>query len=155
MILFADAAALIKLYVSEAGSGGIRRAVRNAVAVYSIDSTYVEVCAAFARAGRTGLLRTKQAQAARNDFDRDWQSINVISPDAAMLRRAAELAAAEGLSASAGLSLAAAEAIHRQFGPSVSYRIGTADANAAACAKRLGLPLLDLGPHATQREPSK
>lgn len=145
MILFLDAQAFIKLYVAEAGSGALRRAVRNATAVYAIDPTYVEVCAAFARAGQSGLLRTKHADAARVDFDRDWQSVSVVSPDAAMLRRAADVAGTEGLSTSAGLNLAAAEAIKRQLGASVAYRIGIVDPNGAACAKRLGLPTLDFG----------
>jgi predicted nucleic acid-binding protein len=53
VILFLDASAFIKLYVAEAGSGAMRRTVRNATAVYAVDLTYVEACAAFARAGQT------------------------------------------------------------------------------------------------------
>jgi uncharacterized protein len=145
VILFLDASAFIKLYVAEAGSGAMRRTVRNATAVYAVDLTYVEACAAFARAGQTGLLRTKHAEATKADFDRDWQCVNVVTPDAAMLRRAAELAGTNGVRASAGLNLAAAEAIQRQLSTAVGYRVGTGDPHVAQCVKRLGLPALDPG----------
>jgi predicted nucleic acid-binding protein len=144
MILFLDAAACIKLYVAEAGSGQVRRSVRNASAVYALDLAYVEVCAAFAQAGKTGLLRTKDAEAARADFDRDWLNMNVVAPDAALLRRAAQLSAADSLPASAALNLAAAEGIQRQLGRAVPFRVCIADPRAAQVAAGLGLPLLDL-----------
>lgn len=143
MILFLDASAFIKLYVAEAGSGAMRRTVRNAATVYAVDLTYVEVCTAVARAGQTGLLRTKHAEAGRADFDRDWQCVNVVVPDAAMLRRAAELAGTDRINASAGLNLAAAEAIQRQLGANVGYRVCTGDPQLAQCIRRLGLPMLD------------
>lgn len=144
MILFLDAAAFIKLYVSEAGSGVLRRAARSATACYAVDLSYVEVCSAFARAGQSGLLRDKHAQAAKADFERDWQCVNVVVPDAAMLRRAAELTAGDGIGASTAINVAAAEAIQRQLSASLGYRIGIADANGLVSARRLGLPVLEL-----------
>jgi len=145
VILFLDASAFIKLYVAETGSGAMRRTVRNATAVYAVDLTYVEVCTALAQAGQAGLLRPKHAEAAKADFERDWQCVSVVAPDAAMLRRAAELAATDGVRASAGLNLAAAEAIHRQLGATVRYVVCTGDPHLAQCLKRLGLPALDPG----------
>lgn len=144
MILFLDAGACIKLYVAEAGSGLVRRSVRNAMAVYALDLAYVEVCGAFAQAGKSGLLRPKDAEAAQADFDRDWQNINVVAPDAALLRRAAQLAAAGSLGTSAALNLAAAEGIQRQLGRAVPFRVCLADPRTAEVAAGLGLPLLDL-----------
>lgn len=144
MILFLDAGACIKLYVAEAGSGLMRRSVRNATAVYALDLAYVEVCAAFAQAAKSGLLRPKDAEAAQADFDRDWQNINVVTPDAALLRRAAQFAAAGSLNTSAALNLAAAEGIARQLGRAVPFRACLADARTATVASGQGLPLLDL-----------
>jgi hypothetical protein len=95
--------------------------------------------------GKRRLLRTKDAEATKADFDRDWQCVNVVTPDAAMLRRAAELAGTNGVRASAGLNLAAAEAIQRQLSTAVGYRVGTGDPHVAQCVKRLGLPALDPG----------
>ncbi|MGB0128487.1 MAG: type II toxin-antitoxin system VapC family toxin [Rhodocyclaceae bacterium] len=144
MILFLDAGACIKLYVAEAGSGLVRRSVRNATAVFALDLAYVEVCGAFAQAAKSGLLRTKDAEVAQADFDRDWLNMNVVAPDAAMLRRAAQFSAADFLPASAALNLAAAEGIQRQLGRAVPLRVCLADPRTAGIAAGLGLPLLDL-----------
>lgn len=116
MILYLDATALIKLYVAEPGSGPLRQAVKNAAAVYSVDINYLEVRAALAEAARLGLLTDKAAQKAREDFEADWQAINVVVPDQALLRLAADLAETHALGAKAGLNLAALRKISDQIG---------------------------------------
>ena len=92
MILFLDASAFIKLYVVEPGSGPLRRALKQASAVFALDATYVEVRGALARAVASGMLRETVVRQARGDFERDWQGVHAVVPDPAMLRRAAELA---------------------------------------------------------------
>lgn len=127
MILYLDATALIKLYVAEPGSGPLRQAVKNAAAVYSVDINYLEVRAALAEAARLGLLTDKAAQKAREDFETDWQAINVIVPDQALLRLAGDLVETHALGAKAGLNLAALQKISDQVGAESIQFMGHAD----------------------------
>ena len=127
MILYLDAIALIKLYVAEPGSGPLRQAVKNAAAVYSVDINYLEVRAALAEAARLGLLTDKAAKKAREDFEADWQAINVIVPDQALLRLAGDLAETHALGAKAGLNLAALQKISDQVGAESIQFMGQAD----------------------------
>ena len=127
MILYLDATALIKLYVAEPGSGPLRQAVKNAAAVYSVDINYLEVRAALAEAARLGLLTDKAAQKAREDFEADWQAINVVVPDQALLRLAGDLAETHALGAKAGLNLAALQKISDQVGAGGIQFMGHAD----------------------------
>ena len=127
MILYLDATALIKLYVAEPGSGPLRQAVKNAAAVYSVDINYLEVRAAFAEAARLGLLTDKAAQKAREDFEADWQAINVVVPDQALLRLAGDLVETHALGAKAGLNLAALQKIIDQVGAGSIQFKGHAD----------------------------
>lgn len=143
MILFLDASAFLKLYVAEPGSGALRRAVRNATAVLAVDRTYVEVRATLERAAQLGLVRARSAEQAKGDFERDWQSVSVVSPDAPMLRRAADLAEAHALDASHAINVAAAESLARQIGGAVSFRMATAVLPDAITA-RLTIKVMDL-----------
>lgn len=127
MILYLDATALIKLYVAEPGSGPLRQAVKNAAAVYSVDINYLEVRAALAEAARLGLLTDKAAQRAREDFEADWQAINVVVPDQALLRLAGDLAETHALAAKAGLNFAALQKISDQVGAGGIQFMGHAD----------------------------
>ena len=127
MILYLDATALIKLYVAEPGSGPLRQAVKNAAAVYSVDINYLEVRAALAEAARLGLLTDKAAQKAREDFEADWQAINVVVPDQALLRLAGDLAETHALGAKAGLNLAALQKMSDQVGAGGIQFMGHAD----------------------------
>jgi len=127
VILYLDATALIKLYVAEPGSGPLRQAVKNAAAVYSVDINYLEVRAALAEAARLGFLTDKAAQRAREDFETDWQAINVVVPDQALLRLAGDLAETHALGAKAGLNLAALQKISDQVGTGSIQFKGHAD----------------------------
>ena len=127
MILYLDATALIKLYVAEPGTGPLRQAVKNAAAVYSVDINYLEVRAALAEAARLGFLTDKAAQRAREDFETDWQAINVVVPDQALLRLAGDLAETHALGAKAGLNLAALQKMSDQVGAGGIQFMGHAD----------------------------
>lgn len=116
MILYLDATALIKLYVAEPGTGPVREAVKNAAAVYSVDINYLEVRAALAEGARLGLVTDKAAKKAQEDFETDWQAINVVEPDQALLRLAGDYAQTHGIAAKAALNLAAVQKINGQTG---------------------------------------
>lgn len=147
MILFVDAAALVKLYVAEAGSGAVRRRVRDAAAVYACEIVYVEVAAVLEQAGRSGLLQVRQATAARSAFERDWQSVNAVLADPAMIRRGADIAGGTALGASAALSLAASEAMRRLLPAPLTFMLCAGDPACRAEALRIGIPLADIGSH--------
>jgi predicted nucleic acid-binding protein len=125
VILYLDASALIRLYVAEPGSGPIRQAVKNASAVYTVDASYLEVRAALAEGARLGLLTDKAAKKAREDFEVDWQRINAVVPDPALLRLAGDLAELQGVAASVALHLAAMQKIRDQLGSTSMRFMGT------------------------------
>jgi len=139
VILFLDASAFIKLYVVEPGSGPLRRALKQASAVFALDATYVEVRGALARAVASGMLRETVVKQARGDFERDWQGVHTVVPDSAMLRRAAELAETGLVDVLGALNLAAAETIARQLPAGSALALGTGDAERAAQAASVGL----------------
>ncbi len=143
MILFLDASAFIKLYVVEPGSGPLRRALKQASAVFALDATYVEVRGALARAVASGMLRETVVRQARGDFEQDWQGVHAVAPDAAMLRRAAELAETGLIDVLGALNLAAAETIARQLPSGSALALGTGDAERSAQAASLGLQGID------------
>ena len=143
MILFLDASAFLKLYVAEPGSGALRRAVKNATAVFAVDRTYVEVRATLERAAQLGLVRARSAGQAKGDFERDWQAVSVVAPDTPMLRRAADLAEAHRLDPSHAINVAAAETLARQIGGAVSFRMATAVLPDAVTSP-LAIQVLDL-----------
>ena len=139
MILFLDASAFVKLYVVEPGSGLFRRALKQATAVFAIDTTYVEVRGALARAVASGMLRETVVRQANSDFERDWQGVHAVVPDSAMLRRAADLAETGPIDTLGALNLSAAEAIARQLPAGSGFAVGTGDPERSELAARLGL----------------
>lgn len=132
MILYLDASALIKLYVAEPGSGPVRQAVKNASAVYSVDVNYLEVRAALAEGARLGLLTDKSAKKAHEDFETDWQGVNVVVPDQALLRLAGDLSQAHGIAAKVALNLAAMQKISDQIGAASLRFMGYPEAKVLA-----------------------
>lgn len=78
MILYADSSALIKLYIEETGSAAMAEmAQRHRLAVSTL--AYAEVYATFARRLRESLLAEEEHSAVVGHFERDWQSLVVVS----------------------------------------------------------------------------
>ncbi len=61
MILYLDASALVKRYVTEPGSGEVSQAITKADLVGTVLVSRAEVAAALAKAVRVGVLRRKEA----------------------------------------------------------------------------------------------
>lgn len=108
MILYLDASALVKLYVTERGSEEIRKSVDAAVAVGTAAISRVEVSAALAKASRVGVLTRGEARAADRRFREDWPDFVRLPVTEALLERAADLAWDFGLRAYDSVQLAAA-----------------------------------------------
>ena len=130
MILYLDASALIKLYVAEPGSGPVRQAVKNASAVYAVDASYLAVRSALGEAARLGLLTDKAAKKAREDFEADWQCINVVAPDQALMRLAGDMAETHAIAANMALNLAVVQKIRDQVGSLAMRFMGYQDTSA-------------------------
>ncbi len=74
-MLYLDSSALIKHYVQEAGSGGIKariEAEQGASQVFTSVLTYAEVQRVLARKKRDKELRAREFTRARKKFDADW-----------------------------------------------------------------------------------
>jgi predicted nucleic acid-binding protein len=74
-MLYLDSSALIKHYVQEAGSGGIKariEAEQGATQVFTSVLTYAEVQRVLARKKRDKELRAREFTRARKKFDADW-----------------------------------------------------------------------------------
>lgn len=141
MILYLDTSALIKLYVAEPGSQEIRNAVANADASTTHLIAYAETCAAFARAARAGRLAAGDINRYRRALDQDWARLDVITPDAVVIRRAGDLAFAFELRGYDSVHLAAAEALGVVTGQE-NFRFAAFDIALNKAARGLGLQLV-------------
>ena len=92
MSLYLDTSALVKLYVKEAHSAHVRRAVERADVVASSRVAYPEARAALARRRREGAFTERGLRSALAALDRDFGSIVVLELSGRLAREAGELA---------------------------------------------------------------
>lgn len=108
MIVYADASALVKRYVMEAGSNEVIGLTSAAVAVATALVSRAEVAAAFARAVRRGVLDEVSGRRAQRSFAREWPDFARIAVTEALAARAEVLAWEFGLRGYDAIQLAAA-----------------------------------------------
>lgn len=142
MILYLDTSAFIKLYVVEAGSAQVRSLVEAALAVCAHTVAYVEMRAGLARALRMSRLSPEGLSAVLGRLEQDWRSIRVVGIDHRLIRRAGDLAESQGLRAYDSVHLAAAERIHRELTPGVSFGFVVFDGDLKDAARALEIPIL-------------
>jgi predicted nucleic acid-binding protein len=104
-MLYLDASALVKRYITEGGSDTVLAAMDGAGAVSTCRVGFVETLRAVSHAGDSADVER---------FEADWLAFDVVEVDASLCRRAAELACATGLRSLDALHLAAALALPRQ-----------------------------------------
>jgi predicted nucleic acid-binding protein len=122
--LYADASAILKLYLDEAGSDLARATLRDDPVWISACVTVVEVRRNLAR-----LLSGDELARARAEFSRDWSEVASLAIDDSTAERAAVLAEMTGARALDALHLEAAERAHAGQGvPIVTFDIRLADA---------------------------
>lgn len=139
MILYLDTSALLKLYLAEAGSDGVRAAVLEAeVCTHQI--AWVEVHAGFAMAVRMGRLSDPDVGNHLRRFEADWGVMHVVGVDDALTRRAAGMARQFGLRAYDSVHLAAAERVMSAVGGSEFVFMGF-DTRLDGAAATLGMTL--------------
>lgn len=97
MIVYLDASALVKRYVSEAGSGDVNALIVKASVIGTAAISHVEVSSALAKAVRMKALSRVEAASALQVFNAEWESLIRLQLTEVMLSRAATLAWEHGL----------------------------------------------------------
>jgi predicted nucleic acid-binding protein len=92
LIIYLDTSALVKAYVEEAGSAEVRALFEREDSLATGALTKAEMAAALSRAARLGYVSAESAQAAWQQFCRDWPTLVRIKVSEAILERAAALA---------------------------------------------------------------
>jgi predicted nucleic acid-binding protein len=108
VILYLDASALVKRYVSELGTTEVLTLTTEAEAVATSLVSRAEVASALARAVRLGVLDQDGGRRAQRRFSRDWPDIARVPVGEALVSRAETLAWAHGLRGYDAVQLASA-----------------------------------------------
>ena len=108
MIVYLDASALVKRYVTESGSKEVIALTAGPAAVATSLVSRAEVAAAFARAVRLGVLDRDGGRRAQHRFSREWPDLARIPVTEALVSRAETLAWEHGLRGYDAVQLAAA-----------------------------------------------
>lgn len=108
MILYLDASALVKRYVSERGSEEVATVIAAAAAAGTAVITRAETAAALAKAIRVGALTQDGAAAALMRFQDEWPRLVRLQVTESLIARAAALAWTHGLRGYDAVHLAAA-----------------------------------------------
>lgn len=108
MICYLDASALVKLYVSEAGSAGLRALLARARMVGTAVVSRAELGSALARAAREGVLTAEDAELTRALVDADWRDWVRLPVSELVVARAANFCWDQALRGYDAVQLAAA-----------------------------------------------
>lgn len=108
MILYLDASAIVKRYVTESGSKEVVALIRDAAAVATSMVSRAEVAAAFARSVRLGVLDEAGGRRAQRRFAGEWPDFVRIPVTEALVARADTLAWDHGLRGYDAVQLASA-----------------------------------------------
>ncbi|HTS52328.1 MAG TPA: type II toxin-antitoxin system VapC family toxin [Burkholderiales bacterium] len=138
MILYLDSSALVKLYVAEPESEQVRKLIARAKSVCTHLIGYAEICAAFGRAHRLGRVAAGALPTVLRDFERDWQTMEIVGVSEALVRRAGQVAVQFGLRGYDSVHLAAAETLARDVGNTALFRFVAFDTGLTAAAGVLG-----------------
>ena len=137
MILYLDASAIVKQYVSEFGSSDVRAAANESKINGTAVVSRAEVTAAFAKAIRTGVLAEKDAKRAVRNFNRSWPDLVRTRVTERLVKHASTLAWAHGLRGYDAVHLASAAAWQQALGDVVT--VATFDRAMWSAAFKIGL----------------
>jgi uncharacterized protein len=115
--LYLDTSSLVKLYVEELGSDGVRELVAESEVVSTSIVAYPETRAALARLRRSGHLTPSAFASAKRSFERQWPAFLTLDVTEPVSREAGALAGRYGLRGLDGLHLASFAEIARNAGP--------------------------------------
>ena len=137
MILFCDTSALVKLYLSEAGSDDMLAEARKAYAIAVCRIAWVEAMAAMARRGREIPEDADVLDLARARLRDHWQSFIVVEVSQPVVEQAGEFADTFALRAYDAVQLAAAQTLSAMGDDGV--RFACFDARLVKAARVLGM----------------
>jgi predicted nucleic acid-binding protein len=137
VILYLDASAIVKRYVTEAISSRVVALIHDAAAVATSMVSRAEVAAAFARAVRLGVLDEAGGRRAQRRFVREWPDFVRIPVTEALVARADALAWDHALRGYDAVQLASALAWQDAIGQDVS--LATFDQQLTKAGPELGL----------------
>lgn len=141
---YIDSSALVKRYVSEAGTSWVRTLCDPQAqhSIYTVRISGAEIVAALFQRARTGALPLTVAQAVANRFRQDFQhAYQIVEVSPKVVAQAMELSGPRGLRGYDSVQLAAALAlqeVRRSFGLSgVTFVCADARLNRAAVVEGL------------------
>lgn len=137
MILYLDASALVKLYVTEHGSIETKAAVTSANLVGTSLISRAEVAAALGKAVRMGALRRTEGLSSLQMFRRAWNDLVRTPITETVVSRADLLAWKHHLRGYDAIHLAAASLWQETMGESVT--LATFDVSLWQAAEQIGL----------------
>lgn len=140
MILFMDASSLARIYLAEKGSGNAKKAIKQASAVFCLQSTYLEIRDLLHRAGKDGRITPAATTKLIAEMDSDWETIHLVVPDHTMLRDAAEIGEHKNIPPDQALILASLMRLKREF-TGHEFFYCTADDNLAALAQEMNVDI--------------
>lgn len=137
MILYLDTSALVKLFVEEAQSDLVRRAVSESSLIITHAIAYADACAAFAR-----LAHAREDEvlfpALRRNLDRQWEAWEITAVTEPLIRRAADLAGRYRLRGYDSVHLAAVELAFDAFRGHASFHFAVFDTELTRAAHNAG-----------------
>ena len=140
MILYLDASALVKRYVSELGSLEIGAAISQAEVTGTAILSRAEVEAALAKAVRVQALSEKEGLASLQVFRSEWLDLVRVQATEMVVAHAGTLAWDHGLRGYDAVHLAAASAWQQALGERVT--LATFDKDLWTAAETIGLGVL-------------
>jgi predicted nucleic acid-binding protein len=114
--LYLDTSSLVKLYVTETGSDGVRQLVAEASVVATSVVAYAETRAALARLRRNGALTAAALTSVKREFEQQWPTYLTLDATDSLCRTAGELAEQYGLRGFDSLHLARFGEVARRAG---------------------------------------
>jgi predicted nucleic acid-binding protein len=137
MILYLDASALVKRYVTESGSTEVSEAISEAEVIGTALISRAEVAAALAKAVRMDALTREEALASLQVFRNEWPDLVRVQVTEILIARADALAWEYGLRGYDAVHLAAASLWQDAMREQVI--LSTFDRRLWAAARRAGL----------------
>jgi uncharacterized protein len=140
VIIYFDTSALMKLFVAEAHSEGLRQTADQAVQVFVSQLAWVEMCAGLALKQRTGKIAAEIGTQALSGLRQEWLRYGKLAVNEDITQAAGQLASRFALRAYDAVQLASAQRVHQEAGDSMLFCCFDKALNAAAAG--LGMRIL-------------
>lgn len=137
MMIYADSSALVKRYVSEAGSARLVEALSSSDVVATSKLAFPELLSAFTRKRRSRELSERSFRAAVRRFEEDWKDLLIVDLHDDLLPLIKSLVAKYALKGADSVHLSSALWLSQSSRMSVVFSASDAQLLKAAQAERL------------------